>query len=86
MEATEPLDATTWTDTLESTEQTSERWLRPSEVVGLFAEAGLFKVPLSTLRLWSRAGRIKSIRTAGGHRRYQETEARAFVAAMKAAA
>jgi MerR family regulatory protein len=86
VEATEPLDATRWTDTLKSTEQTSERWLKPSEVAGLFVEAGLFKVPLSTLRLWSRTGRIKSIRTAGGHRRYQETEARAFVAAMKVAA
>ena len=65
---------------MESTEQTSERWLRPSEVAGLFAEAGLFKVPLSTLRLWSRMGRIKSIRTAGGHRRYKDSEARALIA------
>lgn len=67
---------------MESTEQTSERWLKPSEVAGLFVEAGLFKVPLSTLRLWSRTGRIKSIRTAGGHRRYRESEALALLAEL----
>ena len=67
---------------MESTEHTSERWLRPSEVAGLFAEAGLFNVPLSTLRSWASAGRITSARTAGGHRRYRESEARALVAEL----
>ena len=71
---------------METTEQAAERWLKPAEVATLFVEAGLFKVPASTLRLWSTVGRITSVRTAGGHRRYRETEARAFVAAMKAAA
>ena len=67
---------------METPEPHSERWLKPSEVASLFVEAGLFKVPLSTLRLWSRMGRIKSIRTAGGHRRYRESEARALVAEL----
>jgi DNA-binding transcriptional MerR regulator len=60
----------------------SERWLKPSEVTRLFKDAGLFDVPLSTLRAWASAGRIESIRTAGGHRRYRESNARAFVAAL----
>lgn len=71
---------------METPEPNSERWLKPSEVAGLFVEAGLFKVPPSTLRLWSRAGRIKSIRTAGGHRRYRESEALSLVAALSKAA
>ena len=71
---------------LESTERTSERWLRPSEVAGLFAEAGLFKVPLSTLRSWASAGKITAARTAGGHRRYRESDALSLLAELKAAA
>lgn len=67
---------------METPEPGSERWLKPSEAAGLFVEAGLFKVPLSTLRLWSRTGRIKSIRTAGGHRRYRESEVLSLVAAL----
>ena len=46
----------------------------------LFEAAGLFPVPPSTLRDWSIAGRITSIRTLGGHRRYRESEARSLVA------
>jgi DNA-binding transcriptional MerR regulator len=64
----------------------SERWLKPSEVARLFKDAGLFDVPLSTLRAWSTAGRIASARTAGGHRRYRESEARSLVAELSRAA
>lgn len=71
---------------METLEPGSERWLKPSEVTRLFVEAGLFKVPPSTLRAWSAAGLISSIRTARGHRRYKEAEARAFVAELKAVA
>ena len=63
-----------------------ENWLKASEVSDLFVNAGLFRIPRSTLRAWTIAGRISSVRTAGGHRRYRETEALALVAAMKAAA
>jgi DNA-binding transcriptional MerR regulator len=62
----------------------SERWLKPSEVSGLFVAAGFFRVPLSTLRAWSAAGRIASVRTAGGHRRYRETDAQALLAELSA--
>lgn len=62
--------------------ETAERetWLNASEVSALFVAAGLFRVPRSTLRRWTLAGRISSVRTAGGHRRYRESEARALVA------
>ena len=71
---------------MESPERASERWLKPSEVASLFVEAGLFKVPLSTLRSWASAGKITSARTVGGHRRYRESEALALVAELSGVA
>lgn len=71
---------------METPEPCSERWLKPSEVAGLFVEADLFKVPLSTLRSWASAGRITSARTAGGHRRYRESDVRALLASLEAVA
>ncbi|HEX3957779.1 MAG TPA: MerR family DNA-binding transcriptional regulator [Trebonia sp.] len=55
-------------------------WLNATEVSALFVQAGLFRVPRSTLRRWTLAGRIKSVRTAGGHRRYSGPDARALIA------
>lgn len=55
-------------------------WLNASEVSDLFVQAGLFRVPRSTLRAWTLAGRISSVRTAGGHRRYRGSDARALIA------
>ena len=64
--------------------ETSERvtWLRPSEVTELFEAAGLFRVPLSTLADWAKAGKLTYIRTLGGHRRYREGDIRALVAEL----
>jgi excisionase family DNA binding protein len=59
-----------------------ETWLNASEVSALFVRAGLFRVPRSTLRRWALAGRIASVRTAGGHRRYRESGVRALVAEL----
>ena len=67
---------------METTERTPERWLRPSEVCALFEQAGLFRVPRTTLRDWAEAGRIAARRTAGGHRRYRESDARALLAEL----
>jgi excisionase family DNA binding protein len=64
---------------LESPERSSEKWLTPSEVVGLFEAAGLFRVPLTTLRDWAEAGKINASRTLGGHRRYRESDIRALI-------
>ena len=51
-----------------------ERLLTPGEV------ATLFRVDPKTVTRWAAAGRISSIRTPGGHRRFQETEVRALLA------
>lgn len=47
--------------------------LTPSEV------ARIFDVDPKTVSRWSRAGKIKAIRTIGGHRRYKVSEVRAAV-------
>ena len=46
----------------------SEILLTPSEV------ATLFRVDPKTVTRWAKAGKISSIRTLGGHRRYREAE------------
>lgn len=48
----------------------SETLLTPSEV------AALFRVDPKTVTRWAKAGKISSIRTLGGHRRYRESEVR----------
>lgn len=45
-----------------------ERLLTPSEV------AALFRVDPKTVTRWAKAGKIGSIRTLGGHRRFRESE------------
>lgn len=47
--------------------------LTPGEV------ARLFRVDPKTVTRWASAGRIGSIRTPGGHRRYRESEVRALL-------
>ena len=47
--------------------------LTPAEV------ASLFRVDKKTVNRWAQAGRIGSIRTLGGHRRYRESEVRALL-------
>lgn len=51
----------------------NERLLRPSEV------ATLFRVDPKTVARWAKAGRLPSIRTPGGHRRFRESEIRALL-------
>jgi excisionase family DNA binding protein len=48
----------------------SEILLTPSEV------ATLFRVDPKTVTRWAKSGKLSSIRTLGGHRRYRETEVR----------
>lgn len=50
-----------------------ERLLTPGEV------AALFRVDPKTVTRWAAAGRISSIRTPGGHRRFRESEVRALL-------
>jgi len=52
---------------------TGDRLLTPGEV------AALFRVDPKTVTRWAAAGRIGSIRTPGGHRRFRESEIRALL-------
>ncbi len=49
--------------------------LTPSEV------ATLFRVDPKTVTRWAKAGKLTSIRTLGGHRRYKESEVKALLSA-----
>lgn len=51
-----------------------DRLLTPAEV------ASVFRVDPKTVTRWAKAGRVGSIRTPGGHRRYRESEIRALLA------
>lgn len=42
--------------------------------------AALFRVDPKTVTRWAAAGRIGSVRTPGGHRRFREVEVRALLA------
>ncbi len=57
-------------------QQVSERLLTPGEV------ATLFRVDPKTVTRWATAGRIGSIRTPGGHRRFRESEVKALLAEL----
>lgn len=52
----------------------TERLLTPGEV------ALMFRVDPKTVTRWASAGRIGSIRTPGGHRRFRESEVSALLA------
>lgn len=52
-----------------------EPLLTPAEV------AAIFRVDPKTVTRWAKAGRLASIRTLGGHRRYREAEVRALLRA-----
>ena len=51
----------------------NDELLTPAEV------SVLFKVDVKTVTRWAKAGKITSIRTLGGHRRYRKTEVRALL-------
>ena len=53
----------------------AENLLTPSEV------AALFRVDPKTVSRWAKAGKIGSIRTLGGHRRFRESEVRELLEA-----
>ena len=47
--------------------------LTPAEV------ASLFRVDPKTVTRWAKSGKLTSIRTVGGHRRYKESEVKALL-------
>lgn len=50
-----------------------DRLLTPGEV------AAKFRVDPKTVTRWAQAGKIGSVRTPGGHRRFRESEVRALL-------
>ena len=50
-----------------------ELLLTPAEV------AAMFRVDPKTVTRWAKSGKLTSIRTLGGHRRYKESEVKALL-------
>jgi excisionase family DNA binding protein len=61
------------------TRSTEEELLTPSEV------AKLFRVDPKTVTRWAKSGKLSSIRTLGGHRRYRASEVRALLEGQQTA-
>lgn len=51
----------------------AEAYLTPGEV------AALFRVDPRTVTRWAKAGRLRCIRTPGGHRRFLDSDVRALL-------
>ncbi len=56
----------------------AEPLLTPAEV------ATMFRVDPKTVTRWAKAGKLSSIRTLGGHRRYRESEVRQLLGSIPA--
>lgn len=54
----------------------TENLLTPAEV------AQMFRVDPKTVTRWAKSGKLTSIRTLGGHRRYRESEVRSLLAGV----
>ena len=50
--------------------------LTPAEV------ASLFRVDPKTVTRWAKAGKLTSIKTLGGHRRYKESEVKSLLTSI----
>ena len=64
---------------IEGAELDGEVLLTPGEV------AQIFRVNPKTVSRWARAGKISTIRTLGGHRRFRAGDVEALVAATEEA-
>ena len=54
-------------------ESIDSRLMTPAEV------AAVFRVDVKTVTRWANAGKLTSIRTLGGHRRFRESEVMALM-------
>ena len=54
-----------------------EKLLTPAEV------AAMFRVDPKTVTRWAKAGKLTSIKTLGGHRRYKESEVKELLHIIK---
>jgi excisionase family DNA binding protein len=77
MDPDRPPKTVTTTGVMMSTRTTdAEPLLTPAEV------ATMFRVDPKTVTRWAKAGKLTSIRTLGGHRRYREAEVRSLLAGV----
>ena len=60
-------------------ERDYESLLTPSEV------AAMFRVDPKTVTRWAKAGKLTSIRTLGGHRRYRKAEVASLLSGSETA-
>ena len=58
---------------MKTIDENAEKLLTPAEV------ASMFRVDPKTVTRWAKAGKLSSIRTLGGHRRYRESEIRTLI-------
>ena len=58
---------------MKTIQDNGEKLLTPAEV------APMFRVDPKTVTRWAKAGKLSSIRTLGGHRRYRESEIRSLI-------
>ena len=58
---------------MKAVQDNAEKLLTPAEV------ASMFRVDPKTVTRWAKAGKLSSIRTLGGHRRYRESEIRSLI-------
>jgi excisionase family DNA binding protein len=58
-------------------EKNGESLMTPAEV------AAVFRVDRKTVTRWAKAGKLSSIRTPGGHRRFREAEVRGYLAQLR---
>ncbi|GAB2757421.1 hypothetical protein GCM10027174_36930 [Salinifilum aidingensis] len=70
------MTVTTQATTPQQNQSGQEQLLTPGEV------AAMFRVDPKTVTRWATAGRIGSIRTPGGHRRFRESEVRTLLAEL----
>ena len=56
--------------------ESAEQLLTPAEV------AALFRVSPKTVTRWAQSGKLASIRTLGGHRRYRASDVRALLGSI----
>ena len=66
------------TPTMTTRTHDAEALLTPAEV------ASMFRVDPKTVTRWAKSGKLTSIRTLGGHRRYREAEVKALLAGIPA--
>ncbi len=63
-----------------TTQQQPDSLRNAQELLTVSEVANVFGVSAKTVSRWAREGRIKAVRTLGGHRRFREDEVRRVLA------